>query len=128
MLGAEKWGIGPTGVALKQLGPWSVGILANHIWSFAGSDNRSGVNATYLQPFLSYTTSTHTTIGVNTESTYDWKGNQWTVPVNFLVGQVLKIGPQLIQLAVGARYWAAAPDNGPEGWGLRLQLTFLFPK
>lgn len=127
-LGSEKWGLGPTAVALKQFGPWSVGVLANHIWSFAGSNNRSDVNATFLQPFLSYTTSTHTTIGMNSESTYDWKGNQWTVPVNFQVGQVLKIGSQLIQLMVGARYWAEAPDNGPEGWGYRVQLTFLFPK
>ena len=115
-------------MALKQFGPWSVGVLANHIWSFAGSNNRSDVNATFLQPFLSYTTSTHTTIGMNSESTYDWKGNQWTVPVNFQVGQVLKIGSQLFQLTVGARYWAEAPDNGPEGWGYRVQLTFLFPK
>lgn len=128
VLGSEKWGLGPTAVALKQFGPWSVGVLANHIWSFAGSNNRNDVNATFLEPFLSYTTSTHTTIGLNTESTYDWKGNQWSVPVNFQVGQVFKIGPQLIQLAVGARYWAVAPDNGPEGWGYRVQLTFLFPK
>ena len=128
VLGSEKWGLGPTAVALKQFGPWSVGVLANHIWSFAGSNNRSDVNATFLEPFLSYTTSTHTTIGMNTESTYDWKGKQWSVPVNFQVGQVFKIGPQLIQLAVGARYWAVAPDNGPEGWGYRVQLTFLFPK
>lgn len=128
VLGSEKWGLGPTAVALKQFGPWSVGVLANHIWSFAGSNNRSDVNATFLEPFLSYTTSTHTTIGLNTESTYDWKGKQWSVPVNFQVGQVFKIGPQLIQLAVGARYWAVAPDNGPEGWGYRVQLTFLFPK
>lgn len=128
VLGSEKWGLGPTAVALRQFGPWSVGVLANHIWSFAGSNNRSDVNATFLEPFLSYTTSTHTTIGLNTESTYDWKGNQWSVPVNFQVGQVFKIGPQLIQLAVGSRYWAVAPDNGPEGWGYRVQLTFLFPK
>ena len=127
-LGSEKWGLGPTAVALKQFGPWSVGVLANHIWSFAGSNNRSDVNATFLQPFLSYTTSTHTTIGMNSESTSVWKGNQWTVPVNFQVGQVLKIGSQLFQLTVGARYWAEAPDNGPEGWGYRVQLTFLFPK
>jgi hypothetical protein len=128
VLGTEKWGIGPTGVALKQSGPWSIGILANHIWSFAGSDSRSDVNATFLQPFISYTTRTHTTIGLNTESTYDWKGNQWQVPVNLQVGQLFKIGPQIMQLAAGARYWATSPDNGPEGWGWRLQLTFLFPK
>ncbi len=48
VLGAEKWGIGPTGVALKQTGPWTVGLLANHIWSVAGKDERDDINATFL--------------------------------------------------------------------------------
>jgi hypothetical protein len=128
VLGAEKAGIGPTGVVLMQSGPWTVGTLANHIWSFAGNDSRSYVNATYLQPFISYTLKTHTTIGLNAESTYDWNGKQWQVPLNFQVGQLLKIGPQILQLVAGARYWAASPDNGPVGWGLRLQLTLIYPK
>lgn len=128
VLGTQKWGFGPTGVLLKQEGPWSAGMLANHLWSFAGSDSRSSVNATFLQPFVSYTTKTNTTLGVNSESTYDWKANQWQVPVNLLVAQMLKVGPQIMQVAVGARYWAEAADNDPEGWGWRLQLTLLFPK
>jgi len=33
VLGAEKWGIGPTAVVLKQQGPWTYGALANHIES-----------------------------------------------------------------------------------------------
>jgi hypothetical protein len=41
LLGGEKWGAGPTAVALKQLGPWTFGMLSNHIWSFAGDDNRA---------------------------------------------------------------------------------------
>jgi hypothetical protein len=72
VLGTEKWGIGPTGVALKQVGPWTVGVLAGHLWSVAGNDKRSDVSATTLQPFFSYTTKTHTTIGAYTESVYDW--------------------------------------------------------
>ena len=62
------------------------------------------------------------------ESTYDWEGEQWSVPVNFTVNQLLKIGPQILQIGVGTRYWADSPDNGPGDWGARLQLTFLFPK
>jgi len=53
VLGTEKWGIGPTGVALKQTGPWTVGMLANHIWAAAGNDSRRNVSATFLQPFVS---------------------------------------------------------------------------
>jgi hypothetical protein len=44
------------------------------------------------------------------------------------VGQVFKIGKQLLQAQVAARYWAESPDDGPEGWSYRAQLTFLFPK
>jgi hypothetical protein len=128
VLGAEKWGIGPTGVALKQAGPWTVGLLANHVWGAGGNDSRSNVSATFLQPFLTYTTKTHTTFSTNTESTYDWKNEQWQVPLNCAVAQLFKIGTQMLQFQVGARYWAEAPDDGPEGWGLRAQLTLLFPR
>jgi hypothetical protein len=94
----------------------------------AGDDDRDDVNATLLQPFVSYVTKTKTTIGLTTESTYDWENDQWSVPVIAQVSQLFKIGPQILQLAVGAKYWAESPENGPEDWGLRVQLTFLFPK
>jgi hypothetical protein len=125
-LGGEQWGLGPTAVALKQVGPWNYGALANHIWSVAGDDDRQDVNATFLQPFLSYITKTKTTIGLVSESTYDWESDQWTVPVIPQVQQLFKIGPQIMQLAIGAIYYAESPEGGPEGWGARAQLTFLF--
>jgi hypothetical protein len=45
VLGAEKWGLGPTAVALKQAGPWTNGGLANHIWSVAGDGDRADIRA-----------------------------------------------------------------------------------
>jgi hypothetical protein len=127
-LGGEKWGVGPTALALQQTGPWTYGVLANHIASFAGEDERADISATFVQPFLSYITKTKTTLGVNTESTYDWENEQWSVPVNASVSQLLKIGPQILQLSLGARYWAEHGDTGPEDWGIRAGVTFLFPK
>lgn len=127
-LGAEKWGIGPTAVVLKQQGPWTFGSLVNHIWSMAGDSDRADINATFVQPFLSYNTKTKTTFGLNTESTYDWVNEQWTVPFNATISQLLKLGTQIFQVTVGARYWAESPDNGPEDWGARIVLTLLFPK
>jgi hypothetical protein len=128
VLGSEKWGAGPTAVALKQTGPWTCGILVNHIESFAGDDDRSYVSASYMQPFLNYITRTKTTIQLNTESTYDWNSDHWSVPINFGVYQLIKIGGIPLQLGGGVRYWADSADNGPEDWGFRLKLTFLFPK
>ncbi len=128
VLGSRKWGAGPTAVALMQEGPWTIGFLGNHIWSFTGDDDRANVSKTFVQPFLAYVTKTKTTIGINTESTYDWEADQWSVPVIASVSQMLKIGPQIFQIQLGARYWAESPDNGPDGWGARFALTFLFPK
>lgn len=128
VLGSEKWGIGPTAVVLKQQGPWTYGALANHIESFAGDSARADVSATFLQPFVSYITPSRTTYSVNTESTYDWQTNKWSVPININVNQMLKFGNQLVQVGGGVRYWAASPDAGAEGWGFRLQITLLYPK
>lgn len=128
LLSAEKWGAGPTGVALKQEGPWTYGVLANHIWSFAGDDAREDVSATYLQPFLTYITTTYTSFALNTESTYDWEKEQWSIPVNATVSQVLKIGGQPLSIFAGVRYWADSFDSGAEGFGFRTGITLMFPK
>ena len=127
LLGADKWGLGPTGVFLKQEHGWTYGALVNHIWSTGGA-GRADINNTYLQPFLSYTTKSHTSFAVNSESTYDWQRDKWSVPFNFLLRQLVKVGEQALQLEAGARYWATTPDSGAHGWGARFTLTFLFPK
>jgi hypothetical protein len=128
LLSAEKWGAGPTAVVLKQNGGWTYGMLTNHIWSFAGDDSRANVNSTFLQPFLSYTTPDAWTFTVNTESTYNWTAENWSVPINFTVAKLVRFGDQPVQLQGGVRYWAESPASGPEGIGGRLAITFLFPK
>jgi hypothetical protein len=65
-LGSGKWGLGPTTVALKQAGPWTVGMLFNYIASFAGQSAKSDVSSAFLQPFVSYTFKNTIAIGLNT--------------------------------------------------------------
>lgn len=126
-LGTGKFGIGPTAVVLKQEGPWTVGALGNHIWSVAGEGDRADVSQTFLQPFLSYGLGHGATLTLNTESTYDWEADQWTVPINLSVSQVFKVGDQMLQAQIGGKYYAEAPQGAPS-WGVRATLTFLFPK
>jgi hypothetical protein len=128
LLTTDKWGAGPTAVVLKQSNGWTRGMLANHIWSFAGDDDRADVNATFLQPFLTYTTPTQWTFALNTESTYDWENEQWSVPVNVNASKLTRFGTQLVSLGGGLRYWGDGPDGGPEGLGLRITITLLFPR
>jgi hypothetical protein len=131
LLGTGKWGAGPTVVVLKQQSGWTIGMLANHIWSFAGQSDRREVSSTFLEPFLSYTTHQATTFTVDTESTYDWVTHGWTVPVNFEVAQLFgpkKTGlPVPIQVQLGYRYYFAKPPGGPSQ-GVRLNLVALLPE
>lgn len=124
----NQWGAGVTAVALKQTQGWTVGMLANQIWSTSGNDRYGETSVAFLQPFLSYTTAKATSFTLNTESTYDWEDTQWSVPINAMVAQIVKIGGKPVQLQAGARYWAESPKEGPDGWGLRLAVIYLFPK
>ena len=65
---------------------------------------------------------------MNAESSYDWKNNKWSVPINATVSKLLRFGEQPVSIGGGLRYWATGPDSGPHGWGYRLIVTLLFPK
>jgi hypothetical protein len=126
-LGGEKWGAGPTVVLLKQSGRNTIGFLGNHIWSVAGDDTRGDISATFLQPFFSHTTPRATTYSINTETTYDWLRETWTVPVNVGIAQLTRMGTQPVQIGITGRYYLEKPAGGPD-WGVRLVFTLLFPK
>lgn len=128
-LGASQWAAGPTFVVLKQVEGWTYGLLANQLWGFAGSNRVADINQVFVQPFVSKTTKTLWTYSLNTESTYNWQAEEWSVPINLMAAKLVRFGKLPVQFAAGARYWADTPDDqGPENFGLRLQVTFLFPK
>ena len=102
--------------------------FGSRIWSITGEEEDGDISATFLQPFVSYTTPKATSFTLNTESTYDWETSEWSVPINFAVAQVVKIHKQPVQFSLGARYYAQSAEYGPDGWGARFQVTLLFPK
>jgi hypothetical protein len=127
-LGADQWGLGLTGVVLKQNGGWTYGALANHVWTVTNNSVYGEQSVTFLQPFLSFTTPQATTFGLNAESTYNWNTEEWSVPINLAASQLVKIAGRPVQIGVGVRYWADSPTGGPDDWGARLSVTYLFPR
>ena len=135
LLGSGKWGIGPSVVALKLLGPWTFGALFNQIWGFAGDDFTGGAprgdyNRMLLQPFLAYTTKSALTLSMNMEATADWEQddeNTWTAPVNFLVAKLTRFGPLPMSVGAGVGFFTATPGDEPD-WRLRLVATLLLPR
>lgn len=130
-VGSGRWSAGPTFVVLKQVGPWTSGMLANHLWSFAGDDARADVNQTFLQPFLAYATPNGVTYSLNSETTANWEaesGEEWTVPVNLAVSKLARFGPFPASYLFGVGYFVESPATGGADWKLRLAMTIILPK
>ncbi len=126
LLGAQKWCLGPSAILLRQENGWTYGFLANQVWTVAG-DGNTDVNYLFLQPFLSHTDARHMTITLNSESLYDWTSKEWTVPLNFSITQLVKIGGKPVSFQGGVRYYLDKPAGGPD-WGIRFGVTLVFPK
>ena len=124
----NQWGLGLTALVLKQSNGWTFGALANHIWSVSNNDKFGETSNTFLQPFLAYATKKAVSYSLNTEATYDWVSEQWSVPINLMVGKIVKFDNQPVQINGGVRYWADSPEGGPQGWGGRVMLIYMFPK
>jgi hypothetical protein len=85
------------------------------------------VNQTVLQPLLAHNTKTGFGVTLQTESTHSWEADQWSVPLGLLASQILKLGGPSLSLQFGPRVYVDGPNGGPE-WGLRFNMTLLFPK
>ena len=125
-LGKNEWGAGITGLALKQSGPWTIGLLSSHTWDVGGADTDQ--SDTFVQPFLNYTTPNAWTFVLNTESTYDWVAEDWSSPINVSVKKLVAIRGQRVSFSTGVRKYVSSTTNGPDGWGATFGVTFLFPK
>jgi len=127
LLGGGKWGIGPTFLILDQSGPWTFGVLANHIWSFAGKAERSDISTTFFQPFVSRIYKGGFSWSVNTENTQNWEGDAFSGSLNVSAAQVIPVFGQLTQVSLGPKiFYGNAPVRSR--WGFRVSLVFLFPK
>jgi hypothetical protein len=128
-LGTGKWSAGPTIVALKQTGPWTVGALWNQVWSFSGDTTRSDVNQMFLQPFLSYQATPTITLTVQSETTANWEveEDRWTVPINAIVSKLSSFGTFPASYQMGFGTIPVHPEVGPS-WKVRGAIVILLPR
>ena len=128
LLGAKKWGAGPSAIAVALRGRWTLGFLANHMWSYAGDSDRPYISNTFAQPFMAYTWPNAWTVSAQTETTYNWNTEKWSVPINVAVSKLVRWGKLPVSLQAGVGYWLESPETGPEGFRFRLQANFVLPK
>lgn len=129
-LGQGKLGIGPNVVAVAMPGHFVLGVLANNLWSVAGSGSRPSINQMLVQYFVNYNMKKGWYLTSQPIITANWEvGNsgRWVVPFGGGVGRIMKLGFQPVTLS--AQFYGSAvhpPVASP--WSIRLHIAFLLPK
>lgn len=129
MRGSKKWSLGPSMVVLAQPGDWTLGLLLNNVWSFAGSSDRTDVNKGLLQYFIVRQLGNGWYVNSAPIITVNWKaesGQKWIVPFGAGVGKVAFLGKLPVNTQIGAYVNVVKPDIGPD-WQFRIQAQFLLP-
>jgi hypothetical protein len=88
-------------------GPWVNGILANHVWSFAGGRDRDAVSQSTLEPVISYNFENGWFLAFDSTMTADWNApadKRWTIPVGLDAGKTLQVGQRSLSLQFGTYY------------------------
>jgi hypothetical protein len=127
--GSQKWSIGPSVVALAQPGPWTLGILANNVWSVAGNSERDSVSKGLINLFLVRQLGGGLYVNSVPIITVNWKapeGQKWIVPMGAGVGKLFRLGKLPVNAQVGAYYNLIKPDIGPK-WQVRVQVQLILP-
>jgi hypothetical protein len=129
-LGSEKWSAGPSFVVLVQPEGWTIGALAQNIWSYAGADDRGDVNFFFSQVFATKNLPKGWYVNSAPIITANWEapsGEQWTVPVGAGFGKLFKLGKLPINAQAGYYYNVVSPEFGADSQ-FRFQVVLLFPK
>ncbi len=129
VLGADKWGLGPSAVLLTMPGNFVMGALVSNLWSYAGSDNRGQVRFFFSQPFINYNMPKGWYLVSSPIITANWEANsgqKWTVPLGGGFGKIFRIGPQPMNASIQGFYHADKQDV-LDDWAMRVQLQFMFP-
>lgn len=114
--GSKKWSAGPSAVLMAQPGDWTIGILANNIWSFAGDSDRQSVNQGMLQYFIVRQLGNGWYVNSAPTITVNWKadeGQKLLVPFGAGAGKLAFFGKLPVNTQVGVFYNAVKHDDGP---------------
>jgi len=122
-LGGKKFGIGPSIVALTQKNGWTIGGLVNHIFSVAGDENRSDINASFINPFVIYNWKSGSGISLNSEYTYDWENDLNILVIMPSFTALAKFGSQAIGCDIGPRIHFAPQKRA--NYGIRAGIIWV---
>ncbi len=129
-LGQGKWQLGPAfTLVYDKVGNWQLGGVIQNPTSVAGDSDREGVNTFQFQPLVNYLKGDWYFGAGDSNWTYDWKANDWTIPLAFQAGRITRIGRHSLNFSLELAWTAVRSDNlvVPK-WGIRLGVVLMLPE
>lgn len=129
-LGSQKWSAGPTFAVLTQPGHWTLGVLVNQLWSYAGNKSNGDVNQLLIQPFLGFTLPSNWYLTSSPIITRNWtvpNKDGWMIPIGAGCGRIIAMGKLPVNIALEGYYYVEKPIGGPD-WSVRFIIELLLPR
>jgi hypothetical protein len=131
VLGQEKWQAGPA-ILAARLGKdhggfgiehFNIGVLAQHWWSFAGTDRRASTSQSNIQYFINWKRNATQLIGMTPNIQIDWKrsgSDRFSVPIGIGTIDLFFWGKTPVRWGVELQYYVMQPDPVGLEWNLKI--------
>jgi hypothetical protein len=119
VLGEDKYQAGPAAMLFNMGDPWTVGVLVQHWWSYAGDDDRPGTSQTDIKYIARHRMAHAMSLGFGPTVSIDWEADsddRYTVPVGFGVTKMVRAGNLPIKLLGEINYSVVSPDSFGTEW------------
>jgi hypothetical protein len=125
-LGQEKYQAGPAMLTFYLGKPWTLGILAQQWWSYAGDETRADTNRTDIQYVCRRQIPGGWSIGMGPTVSINWEAesdNRVTFPIGLGITKTVRWGGTPIKLRLEPQYSIIKPDDFGTEWNIRLQIA-----
>lgn len=127
-LGQGKWQAGAAAVAFKATPLVQFGGLLTWQGSFAGDSDRESTSIMAVQPFATWQLGGGTYLRSTGVWTFDLKSGDYTVPMGFGIGQVIKQGKIVYNIFVEPQFSILHEGTGQPKVQLLAGLNLQFPR
>lgn len=121
-LGSDRFTLGPEILYGKLTKDYVLGVFPNHQWSIGGSGNKD-ISLTTIQVFASVLPGGGWNYGSAPTLNYDWKSEQWTVPLNFNFGKTIIWDKTPWKLSMEINYYVERADAFAPEWMIGFNIT-----
>jgi len=117
-----QWRAGPEAVIAKLSKKGIIGAFPSHQWDVTGwKDNAYSV--TSCQFFLTATPGGGWAVGTQPTLSYDWKSEEWTIPLHLTVSKTVIMGAHPFKFELELNYYVDQPDAFGPDWLVSLNVT-----